>query len=214
MPKAITVEQSRALDDKTIHTIGIPSMVLMERAALKIYENMLANPDLDLSRILVLAGGGNNGGDALVVARLFYTHGYDVSILNVGNPAHASEDHKARTKICEYYKNPTIKMEDNFDDFTTIVDGLFGSGLSRNVEGDYAKVIDKANASTANIHAIDIPSGLNGDTGEVMGTAIKATSTSTIAYAKTGMVQEKARPYTGKIFVDDIGIYEGDQAES
>ncbi len=169
MTQAITVEESRELDDKTINKIGIPSLVLMERAGLKIYENMLANPDLDLSNVLILAGTGNNGGDGLVVARLLATHGYKVSILTVGNPDHASADHKAQAHICDYYQIPKVFMDANFDKFTTLVDSLFGSGLSRNVGGDYATVIDKANASAAKIHAVDIPSGLNGDTGEVMG---------------------------------------------
>ncbi len=100
-------------------------------------------------------------------------------------------------------------MNADFNKYTTLVDALFGSGLSRNVGGDFATVIDKANASTAKIHAIDIPSGLNGDTGEVMGTAIKADSTSTIAYVKAGMVKPTAQPYVGKLFIDDIGIYKG-----
>lgn len=213
MTHAITVEESRQLDAKTINEIGIPSLVLMERAGLKIYENMINNNDLDLSSTLILAGTGNNGGDALVVARLLVTHGYKVHTLTVGNPAHASDDHVTQAKICDYYQIPKVFLDENFDKYTTIVDGLFGSGLSRNVGGDFATVIDKANASTAKCHAIDIPSGLNGDTGEVMGTAIKATSTSTIAYPKVGMLKDQAKAYTGKIFVDDIGIYRGNQFE-
>lgn len=213
MTQTISVEESRQLDAKTINEIGIPSMVLMERAGIKIYENMLDNKDLDLSKVLILAGTGNNGGDGLVVARLLVTHGYSVHILTVGNPAHASDDHKAQAKICDYYEIPKAFLNEDFNQYTTLVDGLFGSGLSRNVGGDFATVIDKANAADANTHAIDIPSGLNGDTGEVMGTAIKAASTSTIAYAKNGMVTEQAKPYTGKIYVDDIGIYRGKRFE-
>jgi NAD(P)H-hydrate epimerase len=208
--QTVSVAESRQLDDKTINQIGIPSMVLMERAGLKIYEDMVHNADLDLSRVLILAGTGNNGGDGLVVARLLATHNYNVSILTVGNPDHASPDHVNQQKICDYYQIPKVFMNADFDQYTTLVDALFGSGLSRNVGGDFATVIDKANAATAKIHAIDIPSGLNGDTGEVMGTAIKATSTSTIAYAKQGMVKAGANAYTGKLFVDDIGIYKGD----
>ncbi len=207
MTHTISVAESRQLDDKTINQIGIPSLVLMERAGLKIYEDMLNNDELDLSNVLILVGGGNNGGDGLVVARLLFTHGYKVHILLVGNPAHTSDDHKTQLKICDYYQIPKVFLNEDFNQYTTIVDALFGSGLSRAVGGDYATVIDKANASTAKLHAIDIPSGLNGDTGEVMGTAIKATSTSTIAYAKNGMVKDAAKPYTGRLYIDDIGIY-------
>lgn len=214
MTQSITVEESRELDDKTINKIGIPSLVLMERAGLKIYEDMINNKDLNLDNVLILAGTGNNGGDGLVVARLLETHGYKVSILTVGNPDHASDDHKIQAHICEYYEIPKVFMNANFDKYTTLVDALFGSGLSRNVGGDFATIIDKANASVAKIHAIDIPSGLNGDTGEVMGTAIKAASTSTIAYPKVGMLKDEAKPYTGKIYVDDIGIYRGNSFEN
>lgn len=103
MSETISVEESRQLDNKTINEIGIPSMVLMERAGLKIYEDMIHNDDLDLSNTLILAGTGNNGGDGLVVARLLSTHGYKVSILTVGNPDHASDDHKKQQHICDYY---------------------------------------------------------------------------------------------------------------
>lgn len=214
MTQSITVEESRELDDKTINKIGIPSLVLMERAGLKIYEDMINNKDLNLDNVLILAGTGNNGGDGLVVARLLETHGYNVSILTVGNPDHASDDHKTQAHICDYYQIKKVFMNEKFDKYTTLVDALFGSGLSRNVGGDFATIIDKANASAAKIHAIDIPSGLNGDTGEVMGTAIKAASTSTIAYPKVGMLKDEAKPYTGKIYVDDIGIYRGNSFEN
>ena len=121
MTQTITVEESRELDDKTINKIGIPSMVLMERAGLKIYENMLDNKDLDLSNVLILAGTGNNGGDGLVVARLLATHGYKVSILTIGNPDHASDDHKSQQHICDYYQIPKAFMNANFDKYTTLV---------------------------------------------------------------------------------------------
>ena len=214
MRPAITVAESRDLDKKTIEEIGIPSLVLMERAALGIYHDMINNPDLDLTKTLVLVGSGNNGGDALVVARLLYTHDYDVSIALVGDPDHASEDHVAQLKVCRYYDIPEVDANSDFSGYTTIVDGLFGSGLAREVEGEYKDIIDKANAATASIHAIDIPSGLNGDTGKPLGTAIKAASTSTIAYEKVGMTEPESWDYTGKIFVDDIGIYRGNKSEN
>lgn len=213
MTKSISVEKSRQLDQKTINEVGIPSLVLMERAALKIYEDMLANDVLDLAKVLVIAGSGNNGGDALVVARLLETHGFDTSILLVGKPKHRSEQMEKQLQICEYYNVKQVFLDEDFSKYTTIVDGLFGSGLSRNVSGDFATVIDHANASGVKIHAIDIPSGLNGDTGQVMGTAIKATSTSTLAYVKVGMVKQGAQVYTGQIFIDDIGIYLDDRYE-
>ncbi len=213
MTKAISVAESRDLDQKTINKVGIPSIVLMERAALNIYADLLSSKELDLTKVLILAGSGNNGGDALVVARLLETHGYDTNILLVGNPNHRSKQMEKQLQICDYYRVKHVFMNDDLTKYTMIVDGLFGSGLSRDVGGDFATVIDNANASGVKIHAVDIPSGLNGDTGEVMGTAIKATSTSTIAYPKKGMVKPEAKPYTGKIFIDDVGIYLNDKYE-
>ncbi|GBG93733.1 carbohydrate kinase [Ligilactobacillus salitolerans] len=213
MAETISVQQSRELDQKTINEVGIPSLVLMERAALKIYGDLLANDELDLTKVLVLVGSGNNGGDALDVARLLETHGFDTSVLLIGKPQSRSEQMERQLQICDYYQVKHVFLDEDFGQYTTIVDGLFGSGLARAVEGDFATAIDKANQSGVKIHAIDIPSGLNGDSGEVMGTAVKATSTSTLAYAKTGMVLSQAKPYTGKIFVDDIGIYLHDHYE-
>ena len=213
MTKSISVEKSRELDQKTINEVGIPSMVLMERAALNVYEDLLANGQLDLTKVLVIAGTGNNGGDALAVARLLETHGIDTSILLVGEPKHRSEQMEKQLQICDYYQIKHVFLNENLSEYTTIVEGLFGSGLSRNVAGDFATVIYHINASGVNTHAIDIPSGINGDTGQVMGTAIKATSTSTLAYVKNGMIKPEAKDYTGQIFIDDIGIYLNDQYE-
>ncbi|WP_268912459.1 NAD(P)H-hydrate epimerase [Lentilactobacillus sp. SPB1-3] len=214
MRPAISVAESRDLDKKTIEEIGIPSAVLMERAALGIYHDMINNPDLSLTKTLVLVGNGNNGGDALVVARLLFTHNYPVDILLTGEPDKLSSESKRQLDICRYYQINEVPTATDMNGYSTIVDGLFGSGLTRDVEGAYKELIDKANASSASIHAIDIPSGLNGDTGKPMGTAIKATSTSTIAYEKIGMVEPESWEFTGKIFVDDIGIYRNNHIEN
>lgn len=213
MATTISVEQSRQLDQKTIEEVGIPSLVLMERAALAIYDNLLADERFNLKRVLVLAGTGNNGGDALAVARLLHTHGFAVSLLLVGKATHRSPQFTQQLQICEYYQIPEVPLTADFSQYSTIVDGLFGSGLSRPVAGDFAEVIQRANASGSLIHAIDIPSGLNGDSGQALGPTIQATSTTTLAYVKTGMIQPTATQFTGTILVANIGIYQNDRYE-
>ncbi|GAY73467.1 NAD(P)H-hydrate epimerase [Lentilactobacillus kosonis] len=214
MRPAITVAESRDLDKKTIEEIGIPSAVLMERAALEIYQDIITNPDLKLNHTLVLVGNGNNGGDALAVARLLFTHNYNVDVLLTGEASQLSTEAQRQLNICRYYNISEVPITVKLNDYTTLVDGIFGSGLTRDVEGDYKELIARANTSSAKIHAIDIPSGLNGDTGKPMGIAIKAISTSTIAYEKVGMIEPESWDYTGKIFVDDIGIYRDNHLEN
>lgn len=212
--RTISVAESRELDHRTINQIGIPSLVLMERAALKIYDNLLHESQFDLQKILVVVGPGNNGGDGLAVARLLITHDYDVTIMVVGDQAHASADNQTQAAICDHYQIPHIAVGSNLNDFTTIIDGLFGSGLTRAVTGAFLKVINQINASSANVLAIDIPSGLNGDSGVPMGQAIKADLTATLAYCKNGMNTPLSQEYTGRIVVNDIGIYFNDRFEN
>ena len=177
--KAITAEQMRHYDSYTINTIGIPSLVLMERAALAVRDEVLNAFPLNLQNIVVVAGSGNNGGDGLDVARLLHIAGVKVTILNVGNPDHASNEHQVQDRICQYYKIPQTSDLNVLKDASLIVDALFGIGIDRPVEGNYATAIEAINNSDAVVVAVDMPSGINTDTGEVMGVAVNATATVT-----------------------------------
>ena len=126
--KAITAEQMRHYDSYTINTIGIPSLVLMERAALAVRDEVLTAFPLNLQNIVVVAGSGNNGGDGLDVARLLHIAGVKVTILNVGNPDHASNEHQVQDRICQYYKIPQTSDLNVLKDASLIVDALFGIG--------------------------------------------------------------------------------------
>ena len=179
--KAITAEQMRHYDSYTINTIGIPSLVLMERAALAVRDEVLNAFPLNLQNIVVVAGSGNNGGDGLDVARLLHIAGVKVTILNVGNPDHASNEHQVQDRICQYYKIPQTSDLNVLKDASLIVDALFGIGIDRPVEGNYATAIEAINNSDAVVVAVDMPSGINTDTGEVMGVAVNATATVTFA---------------------------------
>ncbi|MCI6853027.1 MULTISPECIES: NAD(P)H-hydrate epimerase [Limosilactobacillus] len=206
--KAITAEQMRHYDSYTINTIGIPSLVLMERAALAVRDEVLNAFPLNSQNIVVVAGSGNNGGDGLDVARLLHIAGVKVTILNVGNPDHASNEHQVQDRICQYYKIPQTSDLNVLKDASLIVDALFGIGIDRPVEGNYATAIEAINNSDAVVVAVDMPSGINTDTGEVMGVAVNATATVTFAVNKVGLTKSAGKKHAGRVVVaSDMGTY-------
>lgn len=206
--KAITAKQMRHYDSYTINTIGIPSLVLMERAALAVRDEVLNAFPLNLQNIVVVAGSGNNGGDGLDVARLLHIAGVKVTILNVGNPDHASNEHQVQDRICQYYKIPQTSDLNVLKDASLIVDALFGIGIDRPVEGNYATAIEAINNSDAVVVAVDMPSGINTDTGEVMGVAVNATATVTFAVNKVGLTKSAGKKHAGRVVVaSDMGTY-------
>ncbi|MCR5524302.1 MAG: NAD(P)H-hydrate epimerase [Lactobacillus sp.] len=206
--KAITAEQMRHYDSYTINTIGIPSLVLMERAALAVRDEVLNAFPLNLQNVVVVAGSGNNGGDGLDVARLLHIAGVKVTILNVGNPDHASEEHQVQDRICQYYKIPQTSDLNVLKDASLIVDALFGIGIDRPVKGNYAAAIEAINNSDAVVVAVDMPSGINTDTGEVMGVAVNATATVTFAVNKVGLTKGTGKEHAGRVVVaSDMGTY-------
>ena len=206
--KAITAEQMRHYDSYTINTIGIPSLVLMERAALAVRDEVLNAFPLNLQNIVVVAGSGNNGGDGLDVARLLHIAGVKVTILNVGNPDHASNEHQVQDRICQYYKIPQTSDLNVLKDASLIVDALFGIGIDRPVEGNYATAIEAINNSDAVVVAVDMPSGINTDTGEVMGVAVNATATVTFAVNKVGLTKSAGKKHAGRVVVaSDMRTY-------
>ncbi|MDD6432596.1 MAG: NAD(P)H-hydrate epimerase [Lactobacillaceae bacterium] len=204
----ITAEQMRHYDSYTINKIGIPSLVLMERAALAVRDEVLNAFPLYLDHVVVVAGSGNNGGDGLDVARLLHIAGVKVTILNVGNPDHASAEHQTQEKICQYYQIPETTDLNVLKQASLIIDAMFGIGIDRPVTGAYADAINAINQSDALVVAVDMPSGINTDTGEVMGTAVKADATVTFAFNKVGLTKGDGVKYAGRIVIaDDMGTY-------
>ena len=204
----ITAEQMRHYDSYTINTIGIPSLVLMERAALAVRDEILHAFPLYLERVVIVAGSGNNGGDGLDVARLLHIAGVHVTILNVGNSDHVSDEHQVQDKICQYYRIPETTDLTVLKRATLVVDAMFGIGIDRPITGAYADAIKAINASDALVVAVDMPSGINTDTGEVMGVAVKADATVTFAFNKVGLTKNDGAKYAGRIIIaDDMGTY-------
>lgn len=209
MEKIITAEEMRKLDAHTINEIGIPSLVLMERAALAVRDEIITAYPISQTNVVVVAGSGNNGGDGLAVARLLKIAGVNVTILNVGNPAHASEEHQVQEKICQYYQIPETTDLAVLQDASLIVDAIFGIGFDREIKGHYVDVIQAINNAHAPVIAVDMPSGINTDTGEVMGVAVQADLTVTFAYNKVGLTKGAGQKHAGRVVVaNDMGTYD------
>lgn len=206
MKHILTGQQMKAADRFTIEQIGIPSLVLMERAALKVVE-CLENETIDLRKILVVCGPGNNGGDGYAVARLLHLKGYDVSVYYVGNPQKRSEENRTQKEIVDYYQIPHVQDLQK-EEYSVIIDAIFGVGLTREITGDFYDVIEIINKKSGKKVAVDLPSGIHDETGSIMGIAFRADLTVAIAYSKRGHFLRSGHEYTGKLVIADIGIYD------
>lgn len=206
-----TAELIKNSDKYCIEKLGIPSIILMENAGLKLVENL----DLDkYNSFVIVSGRGNNGGDALVAARHLYCMGKHVEIFLLGlNPM--SKDCEKNYSILKNFGlrvNTISNVEDieylrdaiNRSDVT--IDGIFGTGLSRNVEGIYDLAITIINENSKNIVSIDIPSGFHCNSGRVLGNCIKADKTVTFEVYKKGFINYDIDKLTGEIILEKIGI--------
>ena len=209
MKYIVTCREMKMLDSHTIQKKGIPSLVLMERAALKTAEEIEAHfrEYPGQQKILCVCGSGNNGGDGIAIGRILFLHGFDVKIYMAGNPSHMTEETRQQLDIAGNYHVPLVNNPD-MNEYTTIVDAIFGVGLSRTVEGHYRDVIRQMNEASAWKVAVDIPSGVNGDTGMELGTAFCADLTVTYAFCKAGLCLYPGRKLAGKVVTGDIGIYQ------
>ncbi len=202
----VTAAEMRALDDHAIRTIGIPGAALMESAGRSVAEVVTK---LGAHRIAVVAGSGNNGGDGCVCARYLHQRGTDVVLLLAvergqfrGDAAlHLTAAERAGVPICSGMANGS-----RIDQAELVVDALFGTGLSRPVEGELAAWIDRINRAPGIRVAVDLPSGLHADRGIPLGACVQADHTITFAFAKLGLVTAPGFHYAGQLHVADIGI--------
>lgn len=211
--KLMTPTQMRHVDEKAIKDYGIPSLLLMEHAAYNIFISLRENKYS--GRIVIVCGPGNNGGDGLALARQLHTWSQNtVQILMLAPLEKLSEEGKTYYTICQKLKISSIQVtESNLSEVVNlleraevIVDALLGTGLRREVTGIYEKVINSINRSTAHKVCIDIPSGIDGETGEIRGCCVGADTTITFALPKLGLYRYPAIDYIGKLQVVDIGI--------
>ncbi len=200
----VSSKEMKEYDRNTIEYFGVPSMALMERAALAVAEEIKARFPAG-KKVLIAAGNGNNGGDGIALGRMLRQDGFDVDFCLIGDRGKCSEETKMQLKIVEKYGYPLqSKMEDK--EYDIIVDALFGVGLSRKLEGKFAEAVRQINKSSAFVCSVDVPSGIHADDGEVMGEAVRADLTVTFAFEKLGHMRYPGRGYAGETICRDIGI--------
>lgn len=213
MEFCITGHGSKLTDKWCIEEMGIPSVVLMERAALALSDEILKDLNNNVKqKVIIVCGCGNNGADGLAAGRILVNKGIDTDIYIVGNADKASEEFNIQYNILEKMK-VNINMADGnsikdipFDSCAIIVDAIFGIGLSRLVEGKYKKIIDMINESGKKVISADVPSGLCADRGIMMGCCVNAYKTVTFGKLKSGLVLCDSKNYSGEIIVKDVGF--------
>ncbi len=207
LPEEIyAVESVRNIDQAAINDAGISGYTLMTRAG-RAAVDVACEAFPQAVRWQVICGSGNNGGDAYVVARLAAEQGIAVSVLAMSSPEQLSGD--AATAFMDFAAlgGAVAGYEGALDvEADLIIDGLLGSGLERAVEGSYADVVDAVNQHPAPVLALDIPSGLHGDSGEVLGTAVRADMTITFVGLKRGLYLDRGPELAGEIRFDGLDI--------
>ena len=214
MEYLVTAKQMQAYDRATSEHFGVPSVVLMERAALACAEIILQRQEQIAAmlpesgfhkKVLVIAGTGNNGGDGFAVGRLLMQEGFPVDFWLAGSRERMSELCLQQAGIVEAYGGRIVTQPPEYE-YDIIIDALFGVGLSRPVEGDALEAVRYMNRSDAFVMAVDIPSGICADTGAVMGEAVYADVTVTFGFRKLGTFLYPGARHCGKVYVKAIGI--------
>ena len=162
-------EEMQQIDAYSINTMGIPGIVLMEKAALALEEVFLERVSTK-SHVLIVTEKGNNGGDGLALGRLLLEDGYNVDFYEIGAIPHDSDSHQIQKKVLEQMEAQFL-MEFPEEEYDVIVDAVFGVGLKREVAGQHREVIERMNQKKALKVAVDVPSGVDASTGQILGTA-------------------------------------------
>jgi len=210
--KISTVAQMGNLDKSATEEFGIADDLLMENAGQAVYFVILGEFGIKNKKFAVFCGSGNNGGDGLVVARKIHSNGGDVKIFLLDDETKFKGAAKrnfeiasklpieiSRVSSIEAIKSAALNSD-------AIADAIFGTGLTREVDGIYKDIIQLINESKKPVFSVDIPSGINGDTGEVMGTAVKADYTITFGLPKIGNMLYPGYDYCGKLYVSHISF--------
>ena len=196
------------MDRAAIEEYGIPGIVLMENAARGLAAQALRMLDATGRRAtaLIVCGSGNNGGDGYALGRHLHNAGVDVTLAALGEPG-AGGDAAINCVICRRMglREVAVAQASAHLGSGLIVDAIFGTGLDRPVTGTSAEVIDLINDSGRPVLAVDVPSGLDCDTGRPLGTAVRAARTVTFVALKPAMTMPSAKGYLGEVVVADIG---------
>ncbi|MCF6300037.1 MAG: NAD(P)H-hydrate epimerase, partial [Proteobacteria bacterium] len=193
-------KQCRAIDKLAARSLGISSFELMQLAGLAIFSELKA-----YASILVITGPGNNGGDGFIIADLAKKQGIKTCVLALRSADELTGDAKL---AADQFINNGGEIENNVDcaKYDCIVDAIFGTGLSKAITGNYAKTINWINQQNKPVLSVDIPSGLNSDTGSVAGTAVIADKTVTIICHKPGLYTRLGKQLCGVISLKSLSI--------
>lgn len=217
----VSAREMQEMDAETIHSFGIPGLVLMENAGRGAVEALLSAADFKtIHKIAVIAGKGNNGGDGFVMARILSEKGFSVTVFLLSSKKALKGDAKINMNLfetlCDRYASVSMVEIQNEEELRAakptilhhdlLVDAILGTGLNSEVKGLIRDVIELMNQSAKPVFSVDIPSGLHADTGKPMGLSVKAFATATFAFAKAGHILYPGNLYTGKLSIIDIGI--------
>lgn len=214
MKYLLTGQEMTRADHYTSEVIGIPSLVLMERAALGTADE-IEKRFPDGARVTVLAGRGNNGADAIAAGRILTDRGWPVSFLITKGKVGEDSSMAVQLKIISayglsagVYESGRGVLEET--EPRVLIDGLFGTGLARNIEGDLAGAVEEINLLREKkgvfVASVDIPSGISSDDGSVMGCAVKSDLTVTFAFYKRGQFLYPGAAFCGDLVLKEIGI--------
>jgi len=193
----LTSKQMRELEERAIKDLSIPSLLLMENAAMQTVKHVMG-----FSKVAVFCGHGNNGGDGFAIARLLHVKGHNVSVSIVGDERKIKGDALTNLKIVQ--KLGLIKPVTEAD---IIIDAIFGTGFRGAItDEETIKAIEFMNNSPAPVIAVDIPTGVEADTGKVANVAVRANTTVSFAVAKLGHILHPGTEYCGKLIVEDISV--------
>ena len=211
MKYLVTGEEMKLLDQNTSEEFHVPTVVLMEQAAMMFVQTLLSKVGDKIGRVLVVCGTGNNGADGIAIARLLNQRGINTDIYLIEDSdgidaGKGSELYHLQKKIYMQYGYGRIKSLMVSEDYDVIIEAVFGIGLSRTIEGIYQQILDTLNNCKGKKVAVDMPAGISTDTGAVLGTAFRADDTITFSFAKLGQFLWPGTEYCGRVHVADMGI--------
>lgn len=204
MKYLLNAEQIKAADSYTISKLGVPSLELMERAAAACVD-FLEKARWDTSRVCIVCGSGNNGGDGFAIGRILLEKGIPVTMVFAGK-----EESRTKENACQAsrFLDAGGLILDRFlpQEYSLVIDAVFGAGLSREIKGSYLEMIRGMNASAGKKLAVDIPSGVSASTGNILGEAFRADATVTFQEWKFGLAVYPGCEYAGEVVTADVGI--------
>lgn len=213
--KVAAAEQMRKIDRDAEDILGIPGIILMENAGIKVYKHIAGIEGIERKRVCIICGKGNNGGDGFVAARHLSLISKNLVLYIIGDGSDIRGDALINYKIavnmglcirkitCSEHLRELACDIQNSD---VVVDAVFGTGVRGDVAGLYKEVIEVINESSKYVISIDIPSGIDSDTGKVLGVGVRAQKTVTFVLPKTGLYTYPGAYHAGEVIVEDISI--------